>query len=372
MRRPLTIALLLGLVANCGGSSSTTSGDGGGDEPLVEAFFYQFIGPGRNSVRAGTTSGGIHVTGAGRETMAWTQTGASPDAYGDPVWSRLGNGRWAMMAGTGTNDSRGRGRMLYQEGDCPILDEAALHVLGPRDATGCKSAPSLVGGKTSQIFAVGGDHYVFFMNGGELHLAHLAGPSTAATTLADICLRQTPPASLADLAVGDATVVVSKTAAGGLLLSDSGIARRRDGTWVLFVKGIAQSSGCAPASVCELCARKVHRATSKDLLTWSALEAVAEKASIPEATTGADGVVRLYYQDFTQVCATNDVELGGRAPISMVVEDSAGVLSAPRHVVFDDEAFESDSKIHYATNANPVLLPDAAAVTAYTACLEKP
>jgi hypothetical protein len=37
-------------------------------------------------------------------------------------------------------------------------------------------------------------------------------------------------------------------------------------------------------------------------------------------------------------------------------------------VSFLREAFETDSRLHYPTNANPVRLPDAAAKTALDAC----
>lgn len=46
-------------------------------------------------------------------------------------------------------------------------------------------------------------------------------------------------------------------------------------------------------------------------------------------------------------------------------------MSDPLTVSFPDEEFEDESsKLHYATNANPVLLPDEEAVAAYEACVE--
>ena len=82
-------------------------------------------------------------------------------------------------------------------------------------------------------------------------------------------------------------MVIDNTVAPGLLLSDTAIARRRDGTWVLFVKGIASSVGCSGGGLCELCARAIYRTTSRDLMTWSALEKMAEPASVPDAAAKA-------------------------------------------------------------------------------------
>jgi hypothetical protein len=153
-------------------------------------------------------------------------------------------------------------------------------------------------------------------------------------------------------------------------MSDTAMAQRTDGTWVLFVKGIESDNGCTPNTICELCARSIYRTTSSDLIHWSELEKVVEQASVPEATTTAEGQVQLYWQDFSNTCETQAQHLGAIAPLSMASELPSGELSEPVQMSFPDEAFESDSKLHYATNANPVMLPDDAAVAAYQACVQ--
>ncbi len=351
-----------------GASTSSTTGSGGSPR---EALFYQNVGMGMNAVRVGSTADGATVKSYGVDVVSWAQGPMIKNAYGDPVISRLSSGRWAMTAWTGPGDSRGPFRLLYHEGDCPKVDDAAVIALGPESGPGCIPAPNLMMSKGSQVFAAEGGNYLFLMNGGRVYLAHLADDTHPATALTTVCLRQQRAATLAELAVGQATEVLGPMEVGSLLLSDTGIARRNDGTWVLFVKGITPQMGCQGGQLCELCNRKVHRSTSADLLTWSPLEAVVDKASIPEASVGPGGEVRLYYQDFADTCAAGDLKKAARAPISMMREDASGKLSAPEHLSFPDEGFETSMNLHYATNGNPVALPDAAAFAAFEGCLGK-
>lgn len=99
------------------------------------------------------------------------------------------------------------------------------------------------------------------------------------------------------------------------------------------------------------------------------MEEVIKGASVPEATSTVDGVVWLYWQNFSQVCETQNKNVSSRAPISSAYEmDGSFELSEPINLSFPDEAFETNQQLHYATNANPIRLPDAAAKTAYEAC----
>lgn len=180
-----------------------------------------------------------------------------------------------------------------------------------------------------------------------------------------------PPAHLKELAWGEATLVLGEAAANGHLLSDTGIARRKDGTWTLYVKGVPTSLGCAGGSLCELCGRSIFRTTSTDLITWSALVKMVDKSSIPEATNYLDGSAWLYWQDFTPTCAAQDLMAAARAPISGAFEQEGGTLSSTVTVSFPKEAFETGTTLHYPTNANPIALPTKEAKAAFDACFGK-
>ena len=107
------------------------------------------------------------------------------------------------------------------------------------------------------------------------------------------------------------------------------------------------------------------------MISWSALEEVVEEASVPEAYTNVDGTVWLYHQDFSDACAADDINLALIAPIAgRYEEEETFDLSDPIRVEFPDEAFQTNSKMHYATNGNPVTLPDEEAIEALEACIE--
>jgi hypothetical protein len=89
---------------------------------------------------------------------------------------------------------------------------------------------------------------------------------------------------------------------------------------------------------------------------------------VPDAGVDPDGNVRLYWQNFAQACDGQDLQLAARAPITGAVEQANGTLGTPANVAFQGEAFESNTQLHYPTNGNPVLLPSAAAKTAFDAC----
>ena len=144
--------------------------------------------------------------------------------------------------------------------------------------------------------------------------------------LSSICGRRTRAANLAAPGWGEATVVIDNTLAPGLLLSDSGIARRREGTWVLFVKGIASNVGCSGGNLCELCARAIYRTTSQDLMTWTTLEKMVEPDSVPDAGNSPDGIVWLHWQDIAPACAPQNLQLAAHAPIRAATETSNGAL----------------------------------------------
>jgi hypothetical protein len=139
---------------------------------------------------------------------------------------------------------------------------------------------------------------------------------------------------------------------------------------VLFIKAIDEdeNKACGQAGLCELCARGIYRATSPDLLTWTAPQPVVAQSSLPEAYTSPDGKVWLTWQDFAATCAAQDLTVAARAPISAAYEEADGKLSTTAAVSFPGETFQTDTKQHFPTNGNPISLPDADARTAFLAC----
>lgn len=331
-------------------------------------FFYQYVGnfkdgTGENSVRVGKSEDGVKVSSYDVVALDWKLSMSNTLGYGDPVFSYLSNGKWAVTA----RSSRGASDLKYGESSCPVIDDNEVVSLGVSTASGCKKVSAINGGKTSQIFDVEGQNYVFHMIMGEIFLANVSDVKN----LNAMCVLESSVKKLADLKNGESTKVISSSNSGGLTLSDTAIAKRTDGTWVLFVKGIPKGSigsSCPGASICELCARSIYRTTSSDLINWSSFEKVVGESSIPEAITMLDGTVRLYWQDFTDVCKAEDMSLALTAPISTSYEmPGTFKLSEPESVSFPDEEFETNSKIHYATNGNPI---SSAGMVALDACME--
>jgi hypothetical protein len=274
--------------------------------------------------------------------------------------------------------------LMDREATCPkslpAPSDASIKFIGPTSPTAdtrCKQALMTVGGKTSQVFSVSGSNYLFTNSGGSIYLIRMSDGAPTGSPDA-ICFLKTRATDLAALRVGDATeVLVRETTGaiasgdGALLFSDTGIARRADGTWVLFVKGfskaLAETNECH--QLCELCNRGVYRTTSSDLLNWSALDRVAWRASIPEATIDPAGRPWLYYQDFAAACDANNHPLAARAPISGIYEeDATGTMSTPVHIYVEGASFETNVQEHYPTNGNPVLLSGPEAFSALTSC----
>ncbi len=347
--------------------SDATSGDGG-SSALLGAFIYQDVTQNTNNNRIGLTSDGKLIDAYQYDILKATKGGKV--SYGDPTFTRLSNGRWAMTAWTGFEDTHGSNQLMYHEAACPNVVDADVKTLGAKTAVGCKASKAVTGGKTSQIFEVNGSNYVFSNINGELYMTRLTDSTHKATDLDALCIKETAPTKLADLAWGETMLAVSKTLANGILLSDSGIARRKDGTWVLFLKGYPTTAGCTGPGLCELCARGIYRSTSTDLITWTTPVKLFDKASVPDATTYPDGSVWVYWQDFTATCAAQDEKLAQRAPISGAYELADLTLSTRVAVSIPKEAFETDTKLHYPTNGNPIPLPDNAAKAALEACLK--
>ncbi len=323
-------------------------------------FFYQYVGnmkngSGENSVRVGKSADGIIVNSYGVDALDWKIGGdGNTETYGDPVFSYLSNGSWALTSESGRDDSRGVGYLLYSESSCPLVDDNEVIAIGPSSEKGCKDTRSITSGKTSQVFDVDGSNYVFHMIGGETYLAKMSDAENSAKDLKSICVLETPVETIADLDYGDTTKVIHSD---DILLSDTAIGHRADGTWVLFIKGIPSDTAksCKMGSSCELCARGIYRTTSTDLINWTDLEKVVSQASVPEAVTMPDGTVRLYWQDFANTCSADDLKIAAIAPISTAYEmPGTFELSEPVQTSYPDEEFESNSKIHYATNGNPV------------------
>jgi hypothetical protein len=363
------LALLTGFLISCGSDKDnpeyeTIMGDDG------IAFLYQTVGAfrdgvGENAVRLGYSDDAIGVGSYDEDALLWEVGPASSSAveYGDPVVSRLSNGQWALTAWTRD------GELIYGENSCPIFAADDVAQLTASSASGCQARSSLTGGKSSQVFASEGNNYVFTMIGGRIYLNRLTDTTYDGTDLSSICVLEEPVEDVDDLAYGESTLILSSDE---LLLSDTAIAQREDGTWVLFVKGINKETDCEPNTPCELCARNIYRSTSTDLTNWSEPENVVSEASVPDASTMPGGEVRLYWQDFSIACGADEDDFDlytARAPISTAYEtDDAYALSESEPIEFADEDFESDDTLHYATNANPVLLPDSGARKDYEAC----
>src|SRR5678816_3693632 len=121
MPRFPSVAAVLALAAACGGagsSATTAPGATGTTSPAPAAgasmaFFYQDVAPGGNSVKAGSTADGRTIDTSGISFLNWQPVGRITTSFGDPVFSRLANGRWAMTAGTGVEDPRGGDALMY-------------------------------------------------------------------------------------------------------------------------------------------------------------------------------------------------------------------------------------------------------------------
>jgi hypothetical protein len=304
---------------SCGGGATLSSSEGlvmaasapsAADQGWM-ALFYQDVTPTSNEVRAGLTENGRDVDSTGRTLLSWHARGGDGTTYGDPVFSHLANGRWALTAWSGPTDPRGAAGLIYYEGSCPQVDESKVVLIGPDTSSACSSVRGVVSGKTSQVFQVDGATYVFSSMEGHLRLLKLADAGHPVTQLSSICLRRSSARSLSELAVGEATIVIDETNAPGLRVSDSGIARRRDGTWVLFVKGVASTSTCTQASLCELCARSIYRTTSPDLIS-------VERARAPKWSRTRQSGQTQTIVDTPAATVINSSWTGERGPVAPV------------------------------------------------------
>jgi len=350
--------------------SSTQEGTSGSDADAQMAFFYQTVGEfvngvGENAVLIGSTADGATIGSYDQTALAWEQGLKKTTGYGDPVFSHPGDS-WTLTSWSTNEDPRGAGAMLYYESSCPFVDDDAVIALNPSTAEGCQEARSMQVGKTSQVFEAEGGTYVFHSIDAKVYLAHLSDKEQSAMDLESLCVLEEPVEDLADLEYGETTLVVSDD---DLLLSDSAMGKRADGTWVLFVKAIEKTNDCEKGSLCELCGRAIYRATSSDLTHWSELEKIVSQASVPEAAS-VDGTVYLYWQDFSNACDAGDLNLANRAHISFSYELLDSYEFAEKEsVTFVDEAFETNEK-HYATNGNPVAL-DEEGFASLEECFEK-
>ncbi len=324
------------------------------------AFFYQTVGAfidgiGKNAVLIGSTDDGSTIESYEQTAVAWEQRVEKTRGYGDPVFSHPSDS-WTLTSWSTNEDPRGAGAMLYFESSCPFVDDEKVIALNPSTEAGCQESKHMQIGKTSQVFSAEGGTYVFHSIMAKVYLSHLSDEEHKAMDLESLCILEDQVTELSELDYGETTLVVSDD---DFLLSDTAMGQRADGTWVLFIKGIEKESTCEKSSLCELCARSIYRTTSSDLIEWSPLEKVVTQASIPEATS-LDGTVWLYWQDFSDACDAEDVELAVRAPISFSHELPDSYAFAEKDsVIFSDEAFETGNS-HYATNGNPIALDDEA------------
>ena len=364
------------VLAGCGGGGSSPPASAPVTPAIPAAapgvaFFYQDVNAGFNTVRVGFSSDMHTVTPYNAQVLQWQVINGSTRIYADPVMSRLSNGRWAMMASSAPGDARGTSNLLYHEASCPQVQDAAVHVIRRSTAAGCVGQGPLVGAKPSQVFEANGSNYAFMMIDAKVHLMRLSDATRSANDLTTLCVRQSRAANLEALGWGEATVVIDETAAAGLLLSDTGIARRTDGTWTLFVKGIPATTSCAQASLCELCARGLYRTVSTNLVSFGTPGRVRDIASVPDSSIGPDGVVWAYWQSFREACTSNDINMAARAHILTARDVPLFDLDFGFAVTFTGEDFETNTALHYPTNGNPVFLPDAAAKTAFDTCFNR-
>lgn len=226
---PAAVAVIL---AGCGGGSDSSSGTGTptAPPPPSSAFFFQDVTPSGNAVRAGFTTDGRVVESSGVNVLSWQVFGQA-QVYGDPVFSRLSNGRWAMTATTSLQDPRGALALQYHEAQCPRVVDSAVRVLANTQSAACEAASATAMAKTSQVFEADGIRYLFTMVGAKIYLVRLSDATRGASDLTSICIRKSRAATLSELQWGEATVVLDATQVPGLLLSDTGVARRADGTW---------------------------------------------------------------------------------------------------------------------------------------------
>lgn len=338
------------------------------------AFFYQNVGQmtngsGKNAVMLGTSEDGTTITSTAFTALAWNVGTNAQESFGDPVWSHLAAGNWAMTATTLSTSPNTPSNLLYFESSCPEFKKAQAITLKASSASGCIASSSTGSGKSSQIFSVNGANYLFHMIEGDIYLTKLSDENHATDELDALCILKNTPTKVSDLRAGDSMKILSKESVPDLHLSDTAIAQRADGTWTLFVKGIESDTSCAPNTVCELCARSIYRTTSTDLVNWSSLEKVVAHASVPDAQTIND-TVWLYYQDFSAVCEADNQKLAARAPMSARYEiNNEGDLSEATTLTFPDESFETNEEVHYATNANPVTL-NAKDMQALESCIQ--
>ena len=335
------------------------------------AFFYQTVGPfmagsGYNTVEIGTSSDGINIRSNSVSALDFYVGPSADSAYGDPVFSYLPNGNWAVTSWTGPGDPRGQGNMLYYEATCPIVVDTLVNALAALNCSDCLYPSTVQSGKTSQLFEVSGRYYVMHSNASVVRIACLSDGTNGGMDLPGIYMKDSAYSSLSALNYGESMPVFTSDS---LRLSDCAIAHRTDGTWVLFVKGISDTTTASSGSLEELEARGIYRTTTTDFINWTPLEKVVGMASVPEATQTSDGKVWLYWQDFTDAIAAGNLSMAARAPISGAYELATYELSTPQQVFFEDEAFETNNSLHYATNGNPIFLPDTSAFNALRDCV---
>lgn len=276
-----------------------------------------------------------------------------------------------MTAWRMSGDKNGSRSLVLYQGSCPFVQDAATVALGASKAKGCAAVQGPLDGKTSQVFDVNGEGYTLVSVHNEIHLVHITSPGKSAADLDGICVGEKPVSAVSSLAFGSSAPIIRTADNGGLLLSDTAIGRRADGTWVLFAKGFPQNQSCQKDSMCELCARGIYRTTSTDLIHWSDFEQVVKQGSVPEAVTTGDGTVWLYWQDFTETCASGNVQNGATSPVSGAYElPGTYALSEPIEVEFSGGSQLNDGLNHPPTNGNPIYLPDARAVAALDKCVE--
>lgn len=349
------------------------------------AMFYQVVGLSTeqmqtNGVRTGLTTDGINIGPPSQYWMTWSplgMDGSTNTVYGDPTFALMEDNTW-ILASRGNLMPSGSGQthnFLYHAGSCP-LDGVPTELKGDASASCSNPVSQIISGKTSHAFEADGHRFTTFNSEGGIYLTRLTDAPLPMSSLSGLCLERTTVTDKADIPQGKAVKIIDSQSilfeGEKLNLTDTTVTRRQS-EWVMYIKGISQTKAeqCFQAndSLCEVCARSIFRMTSQDLLTWSGFERVVQQVSIPESYTDVSGRVWLYYQDFADACAAQDLALTNRAPISGRWEQDDLSLSDPIRLSFPLEAFSQNTALHYATNGNPIALSSELSKAAYEACV---
>jgi hypothetical protein len=134
------------------------------------------------NIKAGITSDAVTIDSLpDGSVLSFVIPPTTTRVDGDPVFSRLPNGKFALTSWSVPGDPPDAGNyLLYHEASCPQVVHANVKAIGPSHDAGCQNNTTLTSGKSSQIFANGDDTYLFHMLDGEILLAHIGDATRSA------------------------------------------------------------------------------------------------------------------------------------------------------------------------------------------------